>query len=239
MIAERWALRRQQGGDSGFGLVEMLVSMTIFAVLMGMVTGAVLANARAVDNVKQLDDVNEEARLALLRMERELRQAQVIDAASLFTSGAYGTAGYATSVTFSDDFNGDGVIEPRSVDPETLTYRYSANASGNGQIQLTADDASGTAIVRPILSAHVSDFHIELRSSLYACDTNGDGVTTWQELDASTLAACPHPNNNGLDANELNAIDSVVIAFTVFEGTHKQTYATQVNLRNVGVGATS
>ncbi|MBC7677506.1 MAG: type II secretion system protein [Pseudorhodobacter sp.] len=223
--------------EQGFTLVELLVSMTIFAVLMAMVTGAVLSNARAVDNAKQLDDINEEARLALLRMERELRQAQVVNAADLFTTGAAGTAGWARSITFSDDFNGDGVIQAVASDPETLTYRYLPDASGNGQIQLTADDASGTAVDRPILSGHVSDFHLELRSSQYSCDANGDGITTWQELDTSTQAACPHPNNNGLDANELNQIDSVFVTFSVFEGSHKQTYSSQVNLRNVGVGA--
>ena len=234
-------LRKQlpEGEEQGFTLVELLVSMTIFAVLMAIVGGAVLSNARAVDNAKQLDDINEEARLALLRMERELRQAKVVNAADLFTTGAAGTAGWARSITFSVDFNGDGVIQPIAPDPETLTYRYVPDAAGNGRIQLTADDASGTAIDRPILSGHVSDFHLELRSSQYSCDVNGDGITTWQELDTSTQAACPHPNNNGLDANELNQIDSVFVTFTVFEGSHKQTYASQVNLRNVGVGATT
>ena len=235
----RLHVQRTEDDESGFTLVELLVSMTIFGVLMAIVGGAVLSNARAVDNAKQLDDINEEARLALLRMERELRQAKVVNAADLFTTGAAGAAGWASSVTFSVDFNGDGDIQPATADPETLTYRYVPDATGNGRIQLTADDASGTAIDRPILSGHVSDFHLELRSSQYSCDANGDGITTWQELDTSTQAACPHPNNNGLDANELNQVDSIFVTFTVFEGSHKQTYSSQVNLRNVGVGATT
>ena len=222
-------------GEAGFTLVELLVSMVIFGVLGSMIASTVLSSARAVDNTKQLDDINEEARLALLRMARELRQAQRVDAAQLFTSGAYGAAGYATSLTFSSDFNGDGVITPGGSDPETLTYRY-APSGNNGQIQLTANDAAGAAVVRPILSGHVTNFRFELRSSQYSCDTNGNGITTWQELDTSTNAACPHPNNNGLDANELSQIDSIVVAFTVFEGKHKQDYTTQINLRNVGVG---
>ncbi len=238
MIRRR--LERARSSDHGFTLAELLVAMTVFGVLMAMVTGSVLSSARAVDNVKQLDDINEEARLALVRMERELRQAVRVDAAELFTTGTYAGTGYASSVTFSADFNGNGVVEPSSADPETLTYRFVPGATaGDGQIQLTADDASGTATVRPILSGHVSDFHLELRSSLYACDTNGNGTTTWQELDTSPLAACPHPNNNGLDANELAELDGLYIAFTVFEGTHKQSYATLVNLRNVGLGATT
>ena len=213
--------------------------MVIFAVLMAMISGAVLSSAKAVDNAKQLNDINEEARLALLRFERELRQAVVVNSADLFATGTYAGRGYASSITFSVDFNGDGVIEATAPDPETLTYRYAPGTAGNGQIQLTADDAAGSAVVRPILSGHVSDFHFELRSSLYSCDTNADGITTWQELDTSPATGCPHPNNNGLDSNELNEIDSIFVSFTVFEGSHQQTYATQVNLRNVGVGAMS
>lgn len=232
-------LRRRRSGDAGFTLVELLIGMIVFGVLSAMIASAIAASTRSVDNTKQLNDVNEEARLTQLRFSRELRQAGGIDAASLFTSGPYASKGYAQSITISADFNGNEVIEPNAVDPETLTYRYTPDPSGNGngQINLVADDAAGNAVVRPILSGHVSDFYVELRSSVYTCDTSGDGITTWQELDTSTNTACAHPNNNGLDQNELSQIDSVVLSFSIFEGRHKQTYTTQINLRNVGVTA--
>lgn len=231
-------VRRGPGSESGFTLVELLVGVVLFGVLGSMIAGFVVSSSRAVDNSRQLHDINEEARLSLVRMSRELRQAASLDAATLYASGAYATAGYASSITFSVDFNGVNGIEPNAVDPEVLTYRYLPDGSGqgNGQIQLTANDASGASIVRPILAAHVSDFRLELRSSQWACDGNGDGVTTWRELDTSARAACPHPDGNGvLGANELGQVDSVVLAFSVFKGVHKQDYSTQINLRNVGI----
>ena len=240
MIAYLAHRLRDNGRDRGITLVETLVTMVVFSVVMVAVMTTVLSSNSTVSTVKQVDDANEEARLALVRISRELRQANAITGATLFTTGTYAGTGYASAITFSVDFNGNGTIEPDAPDAEVLTYRFVPDPSGNGQIQLEANDPSGTLLVRPILAAHVSDFHMELRSSQWACDTNGDGVTTWQELDTNTAAACPHPDNNGtLDGNEFALIDSVYINFSVFEGTHRQTYNAIVNLRNVGVSTTS
>lgn len=233
-------IRKAQRGEAGFTLVEMLVAMVVFSVVMSIAMATVMASRRSVQQTKQLDDANEEARLALNRIARELRQAKEINNFVLYTTGAYGTAGYGKEITFGVDFNGDGTIDPNAVDAELLTYRYVPDATGNGQILLEANDAAGNPVSQPVLAGHVSDFHFELYSSLWVCDTNGDGRTTWKELDTNIAAACPHPdNNNTLDANELRSIDSVVIDFTVFEGSHRQDYRTQVNLRNVGVSRTS
>lgn len=241
----RRALRRRlaASGDTGFSLVELLVAMSLFSVLIGLTAATIASQSKAGDEIHQLNDVNEEARLTLVRMSHELREAQSLDHVVLYTSDpaghpGYTANGYATSLTFSADFNGNGVIEPEAADPEQLTYTYVPNTggTGNGQIQLTATDGTGSPVVRPVLSAYVSDFHLELRSSKWRCDSSGDGVTTWQELDTNTNSLCSHPDNNGvLDANELAQIDSVIVSFQVFKGSHKQTYSTQINLRNVGV----
>lgn len=231
-------LRRCMGGrESGFTVMEMLVAMSVFGVLVALVLPIMLSTSRSVDTSKAINDANEEARLALNRMSRELRQASEISAATLFSTAPYSSLGYADSITFGVDFNGNGTIEPNAVDAEVLTYRYQPDASGNGngQIQLAANDPSGLLVVRPILAGHVSDFHMEIRSSIWQCDYNGNGITTWQELD-TTPAPCPAPdNNNTLDSNELRQADSIVVAFTVFEGTHRQTYRAQIDLRNVGL----
>lgn len=243
-------LRPQAGGrdDGGFSLVELLVAITLLSTLLGIITATIASQSRAGDEIHQLNDVNEEARLTLTRLSHELREAQSLDHVELYTADpaghpGYVASGYARSLTFSADFNANGVIEPDAADPEQLTYSFVPNAGGtdNGQIQLTASDGTGSPVIRPVLSAYVSDFHLELRSSQWQCDTNGDGVTTWQELDTNanvgtSAVPCPHPDNNGvLDANELSRIDSVVVSFQVFKGRHRQTYSSQINLRNQGV----
>lgn len=231
------SLRERASCDEGFTLVEMVVAIGLFSILLALTMPAVLSARQSTETAKQLNDANEEARLALNRMSRELRQASEISAASLFSTGPYAAAGYANSLTFGADFNGNGTIDPTAVDAEVLTYRFTPDPSGNGdgQIELVANDPLGVQVVRPILAGHVSDFSIQLRSSLWQCDANSDGKTTWQELDVNT-APCPSPdNNNTLDANELRQVDSIVVGFTVFEGKHRQTYRAQVDLRNVGL----
>jgi hypothetical protein len=55
-----------------------------------------------------------------------------------------------------------------------------------------------------------------------------DGITDWTELDSSAIG-----NRNGvLDAPELAKIDLMAVTLSVLEGSHRQTYQTQVGLRN-------
>jgi type II secretory pathway pseudopilin PulG len=228
----RWKLERPSA-DDGFTLVEMLVAMTMFIMLMSMVMLMVTSASRATQDTRQFTDINEQARLAVERLTRELRQASEIRSVSLPS-----TPGGDVTMTFGVDFNGNGVIDDVAADPEVLTYRYD---STNQRLTLTANDASGTAVTRPILSDQVSAFTLQFRSSLWqfdgclSTDSAGvptgakDAITDWTELDT----VCGGGNHNGvLDATELSRVDLVAITLSVLEGPHKQTYQTQVTLRN-------
>jgi type II secretory pathway pseudopilin PulG len=228
----RWKFERRSA-DDGFTLVEMLVAMTMFIMLMTMIMLMVTSASRATQDTKQFTDINEQARLAVERLTRELRQASEIRAVSL-----PGAAGGDVTLTFGVDFNGNGVIDDLAADPEVLTYRYD---STNQRLTLTANDASGTAVTRPILSDQVSAFTLQFRSSLWqydgcqSTDSAGqptgakDAITDWTELDT----VCGGGNHNGvLDSGELPRIDLVAITLSVLEGPHRQTYQTQVTLRN-------
>ncbi len=221
--------------DKGFTLVELLVAMGLFLVLISLVMTSVMAMSRATTDVKQFTNINEQARIATERLTRELRQAMEVRAAVLPTA-----LDASTSMTFGVDFNGNGIVDDISSDPEVLSYRYDAS---HQRLTLTANDESGTAVTRPILSEQVSAFRFEFRSSLWkydgctATDSPGaptgpkDGVTDWTELDTT----CGGGNHNGvLDATELNRIDLVSVTLSVLEGPHTQTYETQVGLRNQG-----
>lgn len=207
--------------DGGYTLVEVLVAIGIFIMLMGMVMTTVVTISKATENTKQFTNINEQARIATERLTREMRQASEVRAATLPTS-----ADPDTAVTFGVDFNGNDVIEGATADPEVLTYRYD---SDNERLTLTANDENGTSFTRPILSEEVTAFEFGFRSTLWQYDANGDGVTTWQELDKAPGVG---NNNNTLDAPELDDIDLVTVTLTVMDGKHKQTYQTQVGLRN-------
>jgi type II secretory pathway pseudopilin PulG len=207
--------------DSGMTLVEILVGIVLFGLLGAVLLSVALATSRVTDNTRQLTNVNEESRLAMERLTRELRQATEVVAVSL-SSGP----GDTTALSFWTDFNGNGIKDLNAADPEVLTYRWDP---ATGELTLTANDPDGTAVTRSLLSANVSDFTVGLRSSQWVYDTNNDG-TTWQELDA---AGPPSGNGNGVpDGPEFEYVDLVDVSVTVLDGPHAQTYTTQVDLRN-------
>lgn len=206
--------------DAGISLVEVLVGMGLFAVLGSLLLGLALSTSKVTEDTRTLANVGEESRLAMERMTRELRQATTITAVQLPPAST-------TAVTFWTDFNGNGVQEVNAADPEVLTYRWNPATS---RLTLTANDASGTAVTRPVLAASVSSFTLGLRSSKWQYDTNADGSTTWQELD---VVAAPVGNANSVpDAAELTHIDLVELSMTVLDGARAQTYTTKVDLRN-------
>ena len=208
--------------DSGMTLVEILVGIGLFGLLGMVLLSIALATSRVTEDTRQLTNVNEESRLAMERLTRELRQATEVVAVHL-PSGPDDT----TALTFWTDFNGNGTKDLNAADPEVLTYRWDPTT---GRLTLTANDPDGTAVTQPLLSANVSAFSIELRSSQWYYDTNKDGTTTWNELDA---AGPPAGNANGLpDEPEFAHIDLVGVTMTVLDGPHAQTYTTQVDLRN-------
>jgi prepilin-type N-terminal cleavage/methylation domain-containing protein len=227
--------------DAGFTLVELLVAITLFAMVSGVLMTTLTSTSKAVTVSKSTNGINEEARLTLNRIARELREARTVTAVGFTPCGGSGqvacptgtTGSVATSLTFDDDFNGNGAIDGGATDPETLTYCYDV---ANKRILLTphlpasTDCADPDAL--PVLTTDVESFTLDFRSSLYQYDANADGVTTWQELDNAVLTAGVGNRNGTLDPFELRNIDSVSVSITVFKGQRRQTYRTQVNLRN-------
>lgn len=206
--------------DDGFTMVEMLVSMALFAVLGTVLLGFALGSARVADGVQSATDVTEEARLATERMTRELRQAEGL-------SGAVVDAGRVVAITIEVDFDGNGTIDTTAVDPEVLTYRW---LEADERLTLTAN----SDLTRPVLAGGVERVDIRLRSSQWIYDgadlSEPDGTTTWQELDASSIG-----NRNGQpDAAELPFIDLVSVELVVRDGDTSRRFTVQADMRNRG-----
>lgn len=231
--------RVRRTGDRGFTLTELLVASFLFLLLSSALLSTVLSGSRTARSTREFNDLNEEARLLLNRMSRELREAKAISAVqnpggavnaggtALYPSYYTSNATADTSVTFDVDFNGNDTIEASAADPETLTYRYDR---ANRRVLLLA---AGQNL--PVLAAEVEGFTMRFTSRVHeadgAVDGVKDGVVNWEELDADTVTA--KGNKNGvLDGEELARIDSITIELTVLRGTRQQKYRTQVDLRN-------
>jgi prepilin-type N-terminal cleavage/methylation domain-containing protein len=233
----RARLQQRLRHDGGFTLIELLVGLVLTSLIASTVFVAVMAASRAATSSRTVNDLNEEARLVLNRMTRELREARAITAVTN-PAGPSGTSLSTTgdvSVTFEVDFNDNGVIEPSAADPEVLTYLYDR---GSQQLVL---QAAGQSL--PVLAANVADFTLDFTTRRYQFDgvqyTAGsgctsanqtkDGVVHWFEVDKypASVGNC----NGALDA-ELPAIDSVQIDLRVLYGAQQQVYRTTVDMRN-------
>ena len=214
--------QRGEQEDGGFTLIEVLVAMGLFGLLSTLLLGLSLSTGKVEKDARQLTGVNEESRLAMERFSRELRQANAVLS---YTPPA--AAGGATSITFWTDFNGNGIQDLSVTDPEVLTYRWDPTTQ---RLTLTADDADGTAVTRPVLASNVSAFSLDLFSNSWQYDTNADGLSRWTEIDA---AGPPVGDRDGVpDGRELELIDLVDVNMTVLDGPHAQTYTSEIDLRN-------
>lgn len=220
-MIRRSGSRRTKLRDDGLGIVEVLVAMGLFGVVGTLLLGLAIATSQVTEDSRSLANVTEQARLAMERMTRELRQAEAILSVSLPTS-----PGGSTAITFWTDFNGNRTRDDNAADPEVMTYRWN---QGTDELTLTANDESGNAVTQPVLAVDVSSFAVELRSSQWQYDKNADGTTTWLELDAY---GAPVGNTNTMADAELEHIDLVDVSMTVATGSRAQTYSTQVDLRN-------
>ena len=229
--------RRMRATDRGFTLIELLVGIVLLGLIGSVVFTSVLAGQRAATSSRTVNDLNEEARLVLNRMSRELREAQKVTAVSNVNGPGYTSTG-DVRVTFEVDFNGNGVIEPTAADPERISYLYDYA----GQRLLL--DAGGSTY--PVLAANVAEFRVDLTSRKYRYDgtpasgsvcatsTNPsllDGTIYWWEIDSHPSMA--DGNCNGVLDAELTSVDSVWLQLKVLYGAKQQEYRTRVDLRNV------
>ncbi|MDQ3951658.1 MAG: prepilin-type N-terminal cleavage/methylation domain-containing protein [Actinomycetota bacterium] len=208
--------------EEGFTLVEILVSLTIFAALSVGVFGVMLSATRGSETARRVAGVSEQARLGLNRMVRDTREGSVIDSAS------------ADLNTFEVhvDFDGNSVITPlpgtnSMGDVEELTYSYDTATKTlrlNGEVLVR-----GVECARDELGNCVPAFSFS--SNRLEFDVDKNGVTTWQELDQAP-ATYGVGNTDGQLNFELPMISNVSFALRVQDGTAQRDFYAEAQLRN-------
>ena len=239
------SLRRLREEQGGFTLVEMLVAMIISMVVITVSMTVIKSAGDTLKASSSSQDLNEEARQALNRMARDLRQANTIVTAVNPDGPAFNANGIV-AIRAQADFDGDGCIGGtggsgclayNAANPEDVTYCFDP---ASHQLYVIDNQAAGVTPVtssstscsggQPLLAGNVKSFQVEYRSNQYRFDLNpSDGITTWRELDEATP---PTGNGNGQLDVELGDVDSVVLDATMSVNGRNQVYRTQVDLRN-------
>lgn len=235
--------------QEGFTLVEFLVAMVVVVVLMTVTVTAVANTGDLLTTTSRAADLNEEARQAVNRMARDVRQTTRIVTAVNPDGPAFDPA-RIVAVRFQADYDGDGCtggvatttpaptcLPYNQANPEDLTYCYQPDTDqlyviDNGAASVTPVSTSSTSCSggQPLLAGNVVSFRIDYRSNQYRHDLNpSDGVTTWLELDAANP---PVGDGDGVLDVELEEIDSLVLDVVMGLDGSSQSYRTQVDLRN-------
>ena len=125
---------------AGFTLVELLVSLTIFAVVAGVLTTVLVSANRTHRQTTHRAEIQAASRQALSLMTAELIQAGADP--SIPPAGIAGiVAADSASVRVRGDFNANGTIQ--TAEPsEDVTYTYNAGAG-----TLSRNPGSGAAVV--------------------------------------------------------------------------------------------
>jgi prepilin-type N-terminal cleavage/methylation domain-containing protein len=198
--------------NRGYTLIEFAVAMSVFMIFMAIAAPFMFSQLRGALETQDRVDRTQNARTALRLMTRELRQATaVINSVDKPTN--------KDGVSFSVDFNGDGVINSyknTNLPLEEITYWQQGNRLMRGR-QIGAGS---------VLATEVETATFDLYGSNLALDTQAPfGVVTEAELDTN--------GEPGLQGPELANVTRVVITVRVGEGTASdQTYQGQALLRN-------
>jgi prepilin-type N-terminal cleavage/methylation domain-containing protein len=241
----RLPLRARLGEESGYTLVELIVTMLLITLLSGVFYSFLFSGDRVSREGRRWLELNETARLTLERMTRELREADAL----LSVSSPNGSS----SITFQGDFNADGTFvngtyNARITCDEVITYRY--DSAGDRLLVSTAVDpspptASPTECVanpsgEEVLAENVASFALSYFGSNPYLDNGtapptkvSDGSVTWQEMDkASAFGVAGYGNNDGVLNVELDHVTSIAMEMTVALGSQEHPYRTAIELRN-------
>lgn len=152
------AANRRTLAESGFTMIEMLVSIMILSVIMAAVFSFLWGASRYWQSGQDTADVTENARMGLNRMTRELKQSSQVTGAT------------SSQISFNVDF-GSGA--------ESVTYGFTPGTDGPGYVWRTSN--SGPQVVQ---INEVSNAQFVYYGNDYRCDSDGNGVVTWTELQA-------------------------------------------------------
>ena len=207
---------REQGG-SGFTLVEVLIAIFLFSILSVGFYQVMFSGVSGSDVTRDIADSTEEARLGFGRMVRETREADSIESA--------GPDSYSILI----DYDGDGDFEENQY--EYVRFSFDDSTS---QITLSAlDPDDGSVIESGVLMDGVSRVGttpmFSYSSNLLQYDTDGDGVTEQNEIDAATGVG----NSDGvISGAELDLVSSVEYSLRSTSGDRGSDFSTEAQIRN-------
>ena len=198
--------------ERGYTLVEFAIAMSVFAILMSIVTPLMFSQIRSGLETQERIDLQQSARTALRTMVRELRQASVLYSTLENPSGN-------DRLSVGIDYDGNGVI---STDVGAPTERITYYLKDSEETLYRGRKLNQGAP----LAENVDVVDFTMYGSNLALDTDNDGVVEETELNP----------DGSWTSSELANVTRISIAMTVASDDQDQTYEAEAFLRNKVVG---
>lgn len=195
--------RACRANERGYTLIEFSMALLVLAIFLSFATPFMFSQLRQAKRAEDRVDLQQDARGALRKLVRELRQAQVLYQSLEHPSGN-------DRLSFGVDLNGDGELDPAT---ENVTYYLKA-----------AEDAlyrgprfnQGQPVAENVESIDFTMFGSNL-----ALDLDDDGTVDDGEL-----------NGDGTwTANELLNVTRIHVTLTVFASDVTEIFAADAWLR--------
>lgn len=176
-------MRQGWGGSRGFALAELLVAVAVVGIIFVALAGTLQQGEQAYLGGTMRLEAQQNARVALERLGRELRGAGIDPRGTGFPPLANPTA---TGFTIQNDLNGDGVI---AGNPETITYSLRGRTlrrNAGGGAQPLIDDVEFLAFTYLDADGNPPQTPGEIRTVLISITTGprgpGAGVTMTTQI---------------------------------------------------------
>lgn len=173
--------RLKLGTNSGFTLVELLVSLGVGMVVVAAVTTTFMSQAKIYTAQEQVNEMEQNARGALDIIAREVKMAGYKPAGGTVNGVTYSSS----QLLIQADLDGSGAINTASTSNEQITYAYDSTNK-----QITRALGTGTA---QVLADNIIEFTFEY------LDAGGNATTTTADIrqiriSVTARTAKPDPN---------------------------------------------
>nr|MDQ3879030.1 prepilin-type N-terminal cleavage/methylation domain-containing protein [Actinomycetota bacterium] len=237
--------------EDGYSLLEMVVAVFLFALVSGGFYQVLLAQTRSTNTTRMGTHIAEEARLGFNRMVRDVREADTISAASI--NAATGASSFTIKVNYNNDsqYTSDEILT-YSYDPTAKTISLNTSGgtpevlmSGVSPVVCSASTpcAAGSTTPACPATAYPLGCVFSFMSSYLDYDWNGDGFTTWQEVDDAScsshgITGVGDCNGGGaatgqiLDSGEFPYLTMISFGIKVTDGSRSNDFIDRAQMRN-------
>ncbi len=150
--------------ESGFTLVELMITLVISGIIAGALYSTYLVQQRSYTNQEAVAEMQQNLRASLVLLERDIRMAGYHPAGGLF--------GFVTGTVNFD--NGSGITVP--VNNSATTIAFTGDMDGDGTIDRAAQDANADGRID---MADMEQITYRLNGTNFQRYSTTSGVISW------------------------------------------------------------